>query len=299
MEKGLFKKIDTFDVWCQSKKKINEKAPTNIKVEVEWWDNAINLVFNELHTIAGDPIDWNLLVDYCRAKFMALSRELPLLVENMVLAHIRDLIFQFFGSTLFCGEDLSGDAYKTAALGAKLLVISRLGDEILGRVKIEAGLTEKPEKAEDSPNTVASVSLEDDSFCDEDIPFENKVYGCKKFNKLLTEVHHHLQMNNYDNILDKCYKDLEFAKKDGDYDYKKVVKEAQKDNDCEDEKESLNTYLNKLVKKHFKEEKIELNGTAITVNTPSTQHIFKAAQNLFIYNMVEDLKGRLKNEKVK
>lgn len=294
MDKEKFKKIDSFEAWCNSKKKIKESSDTpNIKVEIQWWDEAIAIVMNDLHSVSGNPIEWNLLVDYCRTKFMALSRELPLLVENMVLAHIRDLIFQYYGSTLFCGEDLSGDAYKTAALGTKLLVISRLGDEILGIVKVEAGLIEKPEPEEKSPNTVASVSLEDDCYYDEDT-FENKVYGCKDFSKLLTEVHHHLQMNNYDSIWNKCLKDLKFAQKDEDFDYKKVLKEAQKDNDIEDEKECIDCYLNKLVKKHFTEEKIKLNGTTITVNTPSTQHIFKAARNLFIYNMVEELKRRLK-----
>lgn len=300
MDKKQFKKIDTFEVFCKSEKRINEGNVPNIKVEVEWWNDAIKLVMAELHTTAGDPIDWSMLVDFCRAKFMALSRELPLLVENMVLAHIRDLIFQYYGSTLFTAVDLSGDAYKTAALGTKLLVISRLGEEILGMVKIEAGLLAEPEEPEDSPNTVASVSLaDDDYYYDEEVPFENKVYGCEQFGKLLNEIHCHLQMNNYNSILDKCLKDLKPMEEAGVLDYKKVLKAAKKNNDCEDEKECIDCYLTNLVKKHFSEEQIELNGTAITVKTTSTKHILKAARNLFIYNIVEDLKGRFKDEKVK
>ena len=296
MGKELFKKIDTFEVFCKSKKRINENNVPNIKVEVEWWNDAINLVMAELHTTVGDPIDWSALVDFCRAKFMALSRELPLLVENMVLAHIRDLIFQYYGSTLFTGVDLSGDAYKTAALGTKLLVISGLGEEILGMVKIEAGLLSEPEEPEESPNTVASVALEDDSYYEDELPYERRVYYCDEFNKRLTEVYCHLELHNYNSILDKCLKELASAQEAGTLDYKKVLKAARKDYDYKDDNKCIDKYLNELVKKQINKEKLHINGAEVDALTPSTKHILEAARNLFTYNMVEDLKGRFKKK---
>ena len=296
MEKEKFKKIEPFAEFCKAQKKINENNVPNIKVEVGWWDDAISLVMADLRGVAGNPIVWPRLVDYCRTKFMALSRDIPVLMENMVLAHIRDLIFQYYGSTFFCGEDLSGDSFETAALGTKLLVISRLGNEILDLVKIEAGIIEKPSEPEDSPNTVASVALEDDSYYEDGLPFERKVYYCDEFNKRLTEVYCHLELKNFNGILDKCLKELAPAQEAGKLDYKKVLKAARKEFDINDDGKCIDKYLNELVKKQIDKEKLIVNGAEVDISDPSTQPVFKAARNLFTYNIVAELKGRFKKK---
>lgn len=296
MEKEKFKKIKPFAEFCKAHKTINENNVPNIKVEVEWWDDAISLILADLRDISGNPIVWSCLVDYCRTKFMALSREIPVLVENMVLAHIRDLIFQYYGRTFFNGEDLSGDSFETAALGTKLLVISQLGNEILDLVKIEAGIIEKPTEPEDSPNTVASVTLEDDSYYEDELPFERNVYHLDEFNKRLTEVYCHLELNNYNSILDKCLKELASAQEEGTLDYQKVLKAAKKEYDYDDDDKCIDKYLNELVKKQINKEKLLINGVEVDVLTPSTKHIFEAARNLFADNMVNDLKGRFKKK---
>lgn len=296
MGKENFKKIGTFKEFCQSRKKLTENNVPNIKVEVEWWDDAIRLVIDDLRSVAGDPIDWSRLVDYCRTKFLALSRDIPVLMEDMVLAHIRDLIFQYYGSTFFCGEDLSGDSFETAALGTKLLVISRLGNEILDLVKIEAGILDIPAEPEDSPNTVASVALEDDSYYEDGLPYERRVYYCDEFNKRLTEVYCHLELNNYNSILDKCLKELASAHEAGTLDYKKVLKAAKKEFDINDDGKCIDKYLNELVKKQIDKEKLIVNGAEVDISDPSTQPVFKAARNLFTYNIVAELKGRFKKK---
>ena len=127
----------TFMEYCHKEKKINEENAANIKVEVEWWQDAVIRVLDELHSIAGTPITWERLLDYCRARNLILGREAPFFVDELVLALIRELIFQYYGSTFFDGQDLSGSSFKSAELGTKILVVSQLGDEILKQVKIE------------------------------------------------------------------------------------------------------------------------------------------------------------------
>ena len=289
MDNYHFKKIVSFKDYYE-KKKLNE-ANTNIKVEIDWWDDAINLVMNELHIVAGTPIIWENLLDYCRAKWLVLGRETTFFVDELVRSHIRDLIFQNYGEALFCGEDLSGSAYENARLGTKILVVSQLSETILHQVKIEAGVETKPEIPEDSPNTVASVSLDDCSM--DDFPYERKVIDFVDFKKALNETYCHLQFDHYNTVIDKCLKDLEFAQDGGTIKYEKVLKRAKKEMDIEDDERCIDKYLAKLARRHMENEQISVDGADLNNITHTQVKVLKSAKNLFIYNMVEDLKGRM------
>ena len=279
------------------RQRLKEEKAANIKVEVGWWDEAKTRIMNELHLVVGTPILWEHLLDYCRAKNMVLGREIPMFVDEMVVQHIRDLIFQFYGSTLFCGENLSGSSYRSAELGAKTLVISQLGDEILHQVKLEAGLIfEEPDIVED-PQTVAAVALGTDYGADDDIPFE-KHYVCpfEKFNQLVEETYCHLQFDHYNTVIDKCLKDLEDVAPGLDYD--KVLKAAKKEANGKNNDDIIDKYLTKMARGHMKNEQIIIQG--VELSNPNQVRVLNAAKSLFINSMVKDIKKRfVGNEKVK
>lgn len=295
MDNIHYRKIDSFKDYCQ-KRTINEDN-ANIKVEIDWWDEAIEVVMNELHKVAGSPIGWDSLLDYCRAKWLVLGREITFFVNELVLAHIRDLIFQFYGESLFCGEDLSGSSHKNASLGTKILVVSQLGNTILHQVKVEAGIEIDPEKPDDdSPNTVASVSLEGEDYPEDDLPFERRVIVFEDYTKALNETYCHLQFDHYNTVIDKCLKDLEPAQEKGTIVYDKVLKMARKEINESDDSKCIDKYLAKLARKHMEKEQITV-GDVNLVDMDDMDYtktkVLKSAKDLFTYNMVKDLKGRM------
>ena len=294
MDNRTFRKIENFKDYYQ-KQKLNEEA-SNIKVEIDWWDEAISSVMDEIHSVAGTPIVWETLLDYCRAKWLVLGREISFFVNEMVLDHIRDLIFQFYGTSLFCGEDLAGSAHKNASLGTKILVVSQLANTILHQIKVEAGIEVEPEKPTEFPNTVASVSLEGEDFPEEDLPFERRVIGFDDFNKALNETYCHLQFDHYNTVIDKCLKDLEPAQEKGTLVYGKVLKKAQEEIDESDDGKCIDKYLAKLARKHMEKEQItvgDVNLADMGDMNYTKSKVLKSAKDLFIFNMVEDLKGRI------
>ena len=294
MDNIHYRKIDSFQDYCQ-KRTINE-GNANIKVEIDWWDEAIEVVMNELHKVAGSPIGWDSLLDYCRAKWLVLGREITFFVNELVLAHIRDLIFQYYGESLFCGEDLSDSSHKNASLGTKILVVSQLGNTILHQVKVEAGIEVEPEKPDEYPNTVASVSLEGEDYPEEDFPFERRVIGLVDFSKALNETYCHLQFDHYNTVIDKCLKDLEPAQEKGTLVYGKVLKKAQEEIDESDDSMCIDKYLAKLAQKHMEKEQItvgDVNLADMGDMNYTKSKVLKSAKDLFIFNMVEDLKGRI------
>lgn len=188
-----------------------------------------------------------------------------------------------------------GSSHKNASLGTKILVVSQLGNTILHQVKVEAGVEVEPEKKEESPNIVASVSLDNDYFTD-DLPYERKVIGFVDFTKALNETYCHLQFDHYNTVIDKCLKDLDFAQDGGVIKYEKVLKRAKKEVEEDDDDRCIDKYLAKLVRKHMEKEQITV-GDVNLVDMDDMDYtktkVLQSAKDLFIYNMVEDLKGRI------
>ena len=300
MKKKTFKRLDTFREFCQGKQKTNEE--TNIQVEIDWWDDAISIVMNQLRETAGNPIDWAVLLEYCRAKWMVLGREIPIIVEELILEHIRELVFQNYGESLLHGEDLSTySSQKNVSLGTKILVVAQLSDTILRQVKVEAGII-SDSKSEESPRTVASVSLDSGNYEGDEVPFEKRkpiVIGFDDYAKAVNETFYHLQCDQFNSVLDKCLRDLESAQKDGVIDYDKVLKSAKKETHGKDDKYCIDTYLTNLVREHMKDVKITIDGVDVREVPRSKVNILKAAKNLFIYHIVKEIYGRMDNEKVK
>lgn len=287
--------IPTFNEFCEGKrrKRLYEEY-ANIKVEVDWWDDALTFIMDEIHRVAGTPVIWKDLVNFCRSKFLVLGRELPMFDDEVVLGHLRDLIFEHYGDSIFSGEDISSMASRrSAALGTKILVVSQLGDTLLHNIKVEASLLIEPDEPEDEPETVASVCL-DGSYYDEEYIGENKrhVYGVRKYRKLLNEAFCQLQFDHYNTIIDKCLKDLSPAQENGTLDIKLAVKIAKREVDGKNDMELLDNYLRKLVKSHMKNEQIDVDGVDADDLGGNDALILKSAKNLFISKIVNDLRGR-------
>ena len=137
-------RIGTFADFCKARKKQLVKENNEIAIDVPFYNDAIDSILGDIHYIAGDPIDWNTLIDYIKVKYLIIDREVPGSGEDLIIAHVRDLLFQRYGDTILGGDCgcLTGD---TAAIGAKTLVISQLASDILHRVRVEAGLEPEPE----------------------------------------------------------------------------------------------------------------------------------------------------------
>lgn len=282
------------EYWAAKKQqKLNEENTPNIKVEVEWWNDAIDLVLRQIHSVAGEPIDWGTLVDYCRAKFLVLNREVPMVVEELVQAHIRDLVFQYFGEAIFNSNDPSLSSYQSSELGTKILAVSQVSGEILRIVKVESGLETKPEPEEESPNTVASVALDKCYYAEDDLPYENRVCKFWDFNKKIDEAYCTLQFDHYNTVLNKCLKDLESFSEGGNIIFGKVLKKAKELYDCKNATECIDKYLTKIARKHMAGEEIKVQDVDLKDSNVTDEGVWKSARNLFVYNIVEDLRGRL------
>lgn len=303
MKKEKFRRLPSFREYCKVEKRLKESAAANIKVEVDWWQDCICSILNQIRSVSGeDIIDWGLLVDYCRARLLMLGQDIPSFIDDIVLFTIKDLVLQNYGSALFSSENIT-NSFKEAELGTRILVVSQISDEILHQVKAEAGLEVEPEPQIEDPKTVASVSLDTD--CYEDLPFEhktqlnnlnpnkNKVWGYKDYGDKVNETYCHLQMDHYNTVVEKCLKDLEPQQEAGVLNYDKVLKRAKKEIDEKDDDKCIYKFIAKLAKEHMADEQVTIEGIDTTEVTFEKIEVLKAAQNLFIYNIVQDIKGRI------
>ena len=305
MKKVKFRRLPTFREYCKNEKRLKENASANIKVEVDWWQDCISTVLDQLRSVSGygGIIDWGILVDYCRARLLMFGQEMPSYIEEIVLFTIKDLVIQNYGSALF-GADSITHSFKEAELGTRILVVSQISEEILHQVKLEAGLESEAEPQIEDPKTVASVSLDTD-LGEEDLPFEhktqlqhlnpnkNKVWGYKDYGEKINETYCHLQMEHYNTVVEKCLKDLEPQQEAGTLNYDKVLKRAKKEIDEKDDDKCIYKFIAKLARKHMENEQVYIEGIDTTEITFEKMEVLKAAQNLFIYNIVQDIKGRI------
>ena len=75
--------------------------------------------------------------------------------------------------------------------------------------------------------------------------------------------------------------------------YDKVLKRAKKESDVKDDDKCLYKFISKLARKHMENEQVSIEGIDTTEITFEKIEVLKAAQNLFIYNIVQDIKGRI------
>ena len=183
------KRIGTFKQFLkeQSVKKINE---ARVSLEIEWWDECIVEVMQDLADECNGFLDYETLVQYVKGKFQILGRPDPGHDEGFLLQHIKDLIFQLHGDSFVCDGMCSwGD---TSEIQAKGLVVSELAKVILDKVLETKKTSDDPNPGETrvsltdkQPRTLVPmtepVSDEEEDYMD-DLPFESK-RPVKKFNE--------------------------------------------------------------------------------------------------------------------
>lgn len=249
MGKYQFKRIGTFADFCKSKKTQTIKENNEVAINVPFWDEAIQNVMDDVRYAVGLPISWEKLIDFLKVKFAIIDRKIEG-DENLVVAHLRDLLFQHYGETIL-GGDFGCLTYDTAEMGAKSLVISQLANEILRQIRIESGKDIEP-VPETEPKPLATVSLgyEDPDDC---LPFESKrVVEFETFSSMLKESLGNICTEQNDRCLDYT---LNVLQSDfGSLDIDKILEAAEAQNT------TLEGYISRIVEGYVVTEKIGITG---------------------------------------
>ena len=273
------KQIGTFADFCKSKQKKSINENSEVSIEVPFWDDAIQLLLDKIHVIAGEPISWDRLVTYVKNKFIITGRDLIDDEDRLVIAYIIDALFQEYGESWVDGDTLYTSS--TADLGSKALVLSTLAEEILHQVRLETGQEPQPEP--EPTRTVSRVYLTDpyefDDYCG-----EGRVAGFGTFSKLLKESVNKITTqddgNTLDYVLNKIKKDAGSLKLD---DILKVVQE--------EEYKDLDDYITSIADEHMEDFKIALNGKELV-----DKNVLKVARKMFAYQVVRDVLDKISKE---
>ena len=288
MGKINFKQIGTFEQFCKTKKKQLIKENNEVAIDVPFYNEAVESVFNELRQIAGDPIDWRTLVDYIKVKFLVIDREVTGGDDCLVIAHVRDLLFNRYGDT-FIGGDYGCITCSSAEMGAKSLVISQLASDILRKVRIDAGLEESEPEPEQKP--ITTVSLDFDDWDDDYYYGESRnirtVAGFGTFTSLVKERVDKLTVKYDKKALDYCRDKLKTAA--GSLDFKDIVEVV------DEEETTLVDYLTGIAEEYLENTKIELNGKELK-NNGDEKHVLKQAKKLFAHEIAKELIEEIKKE---
>lgn len=287
MGKITLKKIGTFAEFCKAKQKQLIKESNEVAIDVPFYNDAVESIISELQMIAGDPIEWRTLVDYIKMKYLVIDREVTGGDDCLVIAHIRDLLFQHYGDT-FLGGDYGCFTGSTAEMGAKSLVLSQLASDILRKVRINAGMETPEPEQEDKP--ITTVSLDFDNW-EDDYFGENrnirKVAGFSDFSSLLKESVDKLTVKYDKKALEYCLDKLK--KKAGSLKYEDVLKVVKK------EETTFSGYLTGLAEEYMESVKIELNGKELQ-NEGNDKLIFNQAKHLFAHEIAKELTEKIKKE---
>ena len=267
MGKCKSKQIGTFAEFCKSRRKKSINENSEVAVEVPFWDDAIKLLLDKIHGIAGTPISWRRLVDYVQKVFIVTGRELDD-DYSMVQSFITDTLFWEYGSAWI---DSDADYnYATAELGSKALVISALANEILNLVERDSG------------DTVAKLYMTTPP--KEDLFEEGRVADFTKFAKLLRESVHIISCQDggktLDYVLDKISQDAGSLHLDD-------VLTVIRDNGYDD----LEAYISAIVAEYLDNLAIELNSEQVI-----DPKVIEVARKQFAFEITKTVLGKITDE---
>ena len=203
------KRIGTFKQFLkeQSVKKINE---ARVSLEIEWWDECIVEVMQDLADECNGFLDYETLVKFVKNKFSVLGRPDPGYPEVMLQQHIKDLIYSHhWSSNVFDGMcSWEEDQSQVQALG---LAIGELAKVILDKVLETIKTTDDPIPGETRVSLVDKVPAEEFPGENvEDLPIEyesHKVSPVKGFNdytKSLNETVGIIEISCQDKCIQYC-----------------------------------------------------------------------------------------------
>ena len=294
MGKIKFKQIGTFEDFCKSRKTRLIKENSTVEINVPFWDDALQFALTDLRSLAGGetPLDWGYLVDRIKQKFALLNifdKEL-FTDDSYILAHVKDILYNNYAADGFLSGDTGGgESYSTEEQGAKALILSKLADTVLQKVRIEAGLDKEPEP--ETPKPVATVSLET-GYCDDDyLQYEHHgVAGFNDFTNIVKESVDKLTCKDDGKGLDHCLNKIESDA--GSLKMDDILKVVEKDG-----YKDLNGYLTDIANEYLKTVEIVLNGRRLN-NSGEEKVVLKTAKKLYAHWIVQELLDNIKKETV-
>lgn len=300
MEKSKYKKqIGKFSEFCKSKKKQSIKENSQVQIEVPFWDEAIEYAMSEIRCLAGGgiPIDWNRMVEQIKMQFSLLNIYDKSLFtdDSFVTAYVKDILYHNYRDSFISGDTGGTETYSTEEMGTKALVLSKLADTVLQKVKVEAEIEKEPEP--EDPKTVATVSLEAGFLDDDFLQYEQRsVVGFDDFTHRLKENVDRIRRQDDLRGLDYCLNKIESVagslKLD---DIQKVIRKENTD---------LKSYLSRIAEGYMKTTGIKLNESK-SQNPKEQLHVFEQAQKAYSHEIVQKVmemiskETRKGNEKVK
>lgn len=178
------KRIGTFKEFLKEKRtqSLNE---ANVSIECELWEECIDEIMEELDRECNGNWEWDDIIKYCKQKWAILWRVLPQPESDFSLltAHIKDLIFQFHGNSLY--TDFSyGDTSDNTQVHSKGIVIEELAPVILDKV---ADKCEVDDELNEPTGRLMPPRIHNRKTTShpDDLPFEHRV---KKFKEFINEV---------------------------------------------------------------------------------------------------------------
>ena len=192
------KRVGTFKQFLkqQNKRQVNE---ARVSLEIEWWDECIVEVMQDLADECNGFLDYETLVKFVRNKFSVLGRPDPGYPEVMLQQHIKDLIYSHhWSSNVFDGMcSWEEDQSQVQALGLAIGELAKvILDKVLETIKTPddpiPGVT-KISLTDKEPRTLVPMTEpvpDEDEYC-EDLPYESHkvrpVKGFHEYTKSLNE----------------------------------------------------------------------------------------------------------------
>ena len=266
------KKIGTFKQFLhqQRVKKINE---AKVNIECDWWDACIVEVMQKLQDECLGILDWDAIIKYCKDKWAILGRPLPQpeYDDNILTQHIKDLIFQFHGDSLY--TDWKCDVgWNNQQVHSKGLVIEELAAVILDKVREKTNPEGEPDTGDTTgtlldrekttlvPMTPVSSYDCEDEYC-EDLPYEYEshkvkpVKGFEAYTKALNETVAIIDMASQEACINYC---LDRIKKEvGSYDPQEMLNMALEAADPKVKARLVLLYVKDMVTDYLSKEKAQ------------------------------------------
>lgn len=165
---------------------------TKFSLEIEWWDQAIEEVIQDIKT-AVPTLTWNDLCEYVKTREIILGIEhtYDVLPEVLIADYIKQLIWNHHGDSFFTDGNSFG--LHKATLHAQGLAIAELSQVIMKKLQEMMGLTSE----------ILDVVLQDKEQLNDDVFCENKNRRIKTFKQYVAESFL-VVPKNYQELLQTC-----------------------------------------------------------------------------------------------
>ncbi len=308
------KKIGTFKQFLkqQRQKRINEQK---LSIEIAWWDECIVEVMQDLKDECNGFLDYDTLIKYVKGKNQILGKtDDPGYDEALLLAHIKDLIFQHHGDSLYTDGGCSwGD--NNPEVQAKGLAVGELAkvilDKVLETIKTDddpiSGTTSATLSDQQPKTLIPAVPVTscddcgDDEYC-EDLPFEHKkVRPVKKFNDYTKMLKETVAMIDCDNLEDCIQYTLGILQKMvGSLDANEIAIKAYQVASPEAKTDLVINLLKNIVYDYLSSQdsqvKIIGNGGSKDVKDNIPEDIYEQGLDALCDDIVDEILGRLAKE---